>query len=502
VKVAVIGGGIAGLSAAWELATSGAQVCVYEPAHLGGKLLTSDFLGRPVDEGPDALLARVPEGVALCRELGLGPDLVAPAASKALLWSGGKLRPLPDGLVMGAPARMVPLARSGILSVGGMARALGDLVLPRNPVGEDETVFDVVARRFGPEVAAKLVDPLVGSIYAGTTRELSAATATPQLLAAAKAHRSLLVGLRRAAPGGGGSAGGGGGGGGSAGGGGGGGGSAGGGGAGGSSGGSSAGPVFLAPRQGMQAIADRMVERLASPDLGARFLSTEVTSLRPDEPGVVVLPGEERYDGAVIAAPGYAALPLLEPLVGGSLRGVTELAHPRFASVGIVTLGLRDDDLAVPDGLSGLLVAPGSELLMTACSFGSNKWPHWAGPATVVLRVSVGKAGDHRWDAMDDEDLVERVVEELATVLRSPSRPAPVAGGWRVSRWPDSLPQYPVGHLGAMAGVRATLGRAAATVALAGASFGRVGVPACIASGREAGARVFRALAGLAEPAA
>ncbi len=148
-RVAVVGGGIAGLAAAWELASLGAEVAVYEPGHLGGKLLTSDFLGRPVDEGADALLARVPDGIALCRELGLGHELVSPAASKAMLWSEGKLRPLPDGLVLGAPARLVPLARSGILSVAGMARAFGDLVLPRARVGDDDNVFDVVARRFG-----------------------------------------------------------------------------------------------------------------------------------------------------------------------------------------------------------------------------------------------------------------------------------------------------------------------------------------------------------------
>ncbi len=123
-RFAVVGGGVAGMSAAWELANGGldgggAEVTLYEPGHLGGKLLTTSFLGRPVDKGPDSLITRVPDGVGLCRELGLEEELVAPAASRAVLFSGGKLRPLPEGLVLGAPARLLPLARSRILSPAG-----------------------------------------------------------------------------------------------------------------------------------------------------------------------------------------------------------------------------------------------------------------------------------------------------------------------------------------------------------------------------------------------
>ena len=142
-RLAVIGGGIAGLSAAWELAGAAgdrSDVTVYEPGHLGGKLKTSDFLGRAVDEGPDALLTRVPEGLALCREVGLGEELEATQAHRALLFSSGKLRPLPEGLVLGTPARLLPLLRSRILSVGGLGRASLDVVLPRSP-GSGETAM-------------------------------------------------------------------------------------------------------------------------------------------------------------------------------------------------------------------------------------------------------------------------------------------------------------------------------------------------------------------------
>ena len=127
-KFAVVGGGIAGLSAAWELAgAGGTEVTVYEPGHLGGKLLTTMFLGRPVDEGADSLITRVPDGIALCQELGLGEEMGAPEAKRAMLFARGKVRPFPDGLILGAPARLLPLARSRILSFGGIGAGVAGL---------------------------------------------------------------------------------------------------------------------------------------------------------------------------------------------------------------------------------------------------------------------------------------------------------------------------------------------------------------------------------------
>jgi protoporphyrinogen/coproporphyrinogen III oxidase len=479
-RFAVVGGGVAGLSAAWELArggpdTAGAEVTVYEPGHLGGKVLTTTFLGRAVDEGPDSLITRVPDGLALCRELGLEEELVAPAASRAVLFSGGKLRPLPEGLVLGAPARLLPLARSRILSPAGMARASLDAVLPRSTLEGDVSVFDLLAARLGPEVAERLVEPLLGTIHAGTTRHLSAAATAPQLLDAARNNRSLIMGLRKmsranqardgqardgqARDG---------------------------------QGPPARSPLFVAPRRGMQALADRLAERLLA--AGTTVVPLKVTALRRDGHSVVVEPAGTAYDGVVLALPAPAAFSLLAPLLEQSAP--RQLAAVRFASVAVVTLGFPADAMDAPQDLSGVLVPPGSGLLMTACSFGSNKWPHWAAPGMTVLRVSVGRAGDEAWADQADELLVERLCHELETVLgRRGARdghrlPAPT--GWRVSRWPLSLPQYEVGHLERVAQARATLSREAPLVALAGASYGGVGVPSCIASGRRAGRELFQ----------
>ena len=168
-RVAVVGGGIAGLAAARELAAEGAEVVVHEAAgRLGGKIETTDVDGRPVDAGADAFLAGVPHAVELCRSLGIEGELVSPATGSASLWLHGRLRPLPDGLVLGVPTRFGPVAASGILSLAGLARVAAEPGLPGEPLhdGEDEAVGALVRRRFGPEVHERLHESIFPGIEA------------------------------------------------------------------------------------------------------------------------------------------------------------------------------------------------------------------------------------------------------------------------------------------------------------------------------------------------
>ena len=359
--------------------------------------------------------------------------------------------------------------RSRILSPAGIARASFDAVLPRSTLGADASVFSLVSARFGGEVADRLVEPLLGTIHAGTTKRLSAAATAPQLLNAARTSRSLMAGLRRMPTSATATA-------------------------------SVQRPLFVAPRQGMQCLADRLVEQLGA--AGARFFPAEVSALRREGQSVVIEPGGELFDGVVLAVPAPVAFSLLEPLLGPGAPG--PLATMSFASVAVVTLGFDSDAFEVPSDLSGLLVTPGSGLLMTACSFGSHKWPHWSAAGTAVLRVSVGRIGDESWARLSDEALVERLCEELTTVLSGQGRATkvpPVPVGWRVSRWPRSMPQYEVGHLERVAHAKETLAQQAPMIALAGASYGGVGVPSCIGSGRRAGRELRAAVKSLGLPA-
>lgn len=448
-KLAVVGGGIAGLAAAWELSggpEAADQVTVFEPGLLGGRIRTEDFLGHRVDAGADAFIARVPDAVALAGEVGLAEELVAPAVRRALVLVGGRLHPLPDGLVLGAPARLAPLITSGILSPRGILRAALDLVLPRTGWPSDMSVAEVVGRRFGAQVVDRLVEPLIGGIHAGSTWDLSVEATAPQLARAARSHRSLLAGLRTLPP-------------------------------------PAPGPLFLAPQGGMGQLVDRLVEALRG--RGVRFEPVAVSRLGREKGGRVAVEPGGSFDGAVVATPG----PVTARLVNDAAPAAAgELGAIRWSSVVLATLAYRHADMALPEGTSGWLVAREEATLMTACSFGSAKWPHWADPDVVVLRVSAGRTGDERVWSLTDAEVVDRLQHEVAGPLAASAAPFQ----WRLSRWREAFPQYEVGHGERVERIESALDQDLPGVALAGATLRGSGIPACVASGRRA-ARALRA---------
>jgi oxygen-dependent protoporphyrinogen oxidase len=446
----VVGGGISGLAGALALADAGHEVVVLESSdRFGGKIKTTPFLGRPVDEGADAFLARVPHAVELSRRLGLTEELVSPATGQASLWLDGVLKPIPAGLVLGVPAEFGPLGNSGILSAEGLARAMEEPALAGSPVTDDVTIGDLIRRRYGPEVHERLVDPLLGGINAGRTEDLSLDVGAAQLAVVARRSTSLTEGLRaqrQANPP------------------------------------DPTAPIFYAPRHGMAALVAALLDALrrAGADLRTSAAVAEI------ERGytVTTVDGEAiAADRVLVAAPAFVTAPLLAPL---SQATATALAGVGYASVSLVTLAYPVASVSRPIEGSGFLVPRTEGRLLTAGSIFSNKWPHLAEPGVVTVRASVGRQGDERALGWDDETLVERVHEELADVLRITSRPA----ASRVSRWPASFPQFPAGHLDRVAAVEAALAADAPGIALAGAYLRGVGIPACIGGAQAAAHRL------------
>lgn len=464
--VVVIGGGIAGLAAALRLrdtAPAGTAVTVVEQAgSVGGKLRTGRVAGVPIEDGAESFLLRVPEGRALAERVGLGNDLVSPTAAGATVWVDGELRALPAGTVLGVPADLEATAAAGVLSDDGLARVRSEPGRPGTPLGDgDVAVGALIADRLGPEVTDRLVEPLLGGVYAGQAHRLSLRATMPALAAGLRDQPSLVRAARsaRGRP-------------------------------------SPETPVFGTVRGGLS----RLVTAVAHASKAAIRTGLPVRSLRRTADGWQVTIGSAglggsttiHADAVVLAVPAAPASRLLEdvnPAAAGTV-GVLE-----YASVGLVSLVLPGR-VALPPG-TGALVPASSGRLVKAVTYVSQKWGHvldgYDGEPVTVVRASVGRYGEEAALQLDDDSLVAAVLGELGTLV-------PLPGGWppplgvAVNRWGGALPQYAPGHLDRVAAVRAALA-GEPTLALAGAAYDGVGIPACIRSGQAAADRILAATA-------
>jgi oxygen-dependent protoporphyrinogen oxidase len=423
-RYAVVGAGLAGLAAARELVANGHDVVVLEATgQVGGKVRASEVGGQLVDEGADAMLLRVPWGVELARSVGL--QVVSPATGEAALWTDA-MRPLPAGTVMGIPTDLQAVRDV----VGPVTETLGE------PVTADLSVGELVRSRLGDAVVDRLVDPLLGGVYAGRADGLSVQATLPQLWPHLAAHRSLLEAARAAR------------------------------------GTPAPGPVF-AQSVGSLGLLPPAVAR----DLDVR-LSTTVRGLTRTthgwrlETGSAADPSYLDAEGVLLAVPAAPAARLLRDHVA-----TEELAGVAYASVAIVTLVL---DGPSPGSGSGYLVPAVTGRSTKAVTFTSRKWDR-QGPA--VVRASVGRVGEELTLQREDRDLVDTVLSELRAALGE----LPPVLDSRVTRWGGGLPQYAPGHLDLVDRLRRGLPPG---LALAGAAFDGVGVPAVIRSGQLAAQQI------------
>ena len=475
--VVIVGAGIAGLAAAFFLRDAGAAVTVLEGSpRAGGKLAVSEVAGIAVDAGAEALLARRPEGTDLIAAVGLAGQLVQPGTTTAGIWTRGRLRSLPQRQIMGVPADTDALASSEILSAAGLASALADAELPATPRDGDVSVASYVGARFGQELVDRLVDPLLGGVYAGRSEQLSFEATLPGLAAASRRYASLAAAARsvldvtalaplqpdstspdRPASGG------------------------------------PARPVFTTLAGGLATLIPAVAAASgATIRTGAmvRGLARTAGGWRLTI-GSAHAPWQLDADAVVLALPAAPASRLLAGVPGAEAAsaGLGEIIS---ASMAIVTLAFPDHAFpAVPLG-SGYLVPAVDGRAVKAVTFSTVKWPHLREPgrSVQIVRCSVGRLGEEALLQRDDDELAALAAADLAAATGV--RGAPV--DTRVSRWGGGLPQYTVGHVGRVARIRAAIA-AQPGLAVCGASYGGIGIPACIASARAAADQVIAGLA-------
>jgi oxygen-dependent protoporphyrinogen oxidase len=474
--VVIVGGGIAGLAAAYFLRDEPAEVTVLEGApRLGGKLTASEVAGVSVDAGAEALLRRRPEGTDLIGAVGLGDRLVLPGTTAAAIWSRGALHPLPSRQFMGVPADLNGLAGSGVLSAGGLARARQDLELAATPRDGDVPVAAYVGARFGPELVDRLVDPLLGGVYAGRSEELSFEATLGPLASAAEKHRSLAEAAASLVP---------------------------------------APPparpgteppprpaVFTTLTDGLGVLPAAVAAASGATirtQATVRELARTATGWRLVI-GSAAHPEEISADAVVLALPARPASRLLNGVPGVSAAAAA-LAAIEYASMAIVTLAYPRSRFPAAQGAasqdpgararSGYLVPAVERRAVKAVTFSTVKWPHLAaqpggGEPIDIIRCSIGRVGEEGVLQRDDADLVALAAAELADETGAQGPPVDS----RVNRWGGALPQYAVGHLDRVATIQQVVD-AQPGLAVCGAAYAGVGIPACIATARSAAQRM------------
>jgi oxygen-dependent protoporphyrinogen oxidase len=456
-RIAIVGGGIAGLAAAHRLEAlfPDAEIVLLERSHrLGGKLLTERVDGFVVEGAADSFLSRKPRGVGLCEELGLAGELIRRKAENArsFVRRGDELLPLPEGLTGLVPTDLDALAGSALLSDEGRERLARESELPPAPPGEDESIASFVTRRLGREAYEAFVEPLLTGIFGGDGDLLSLQATFPQLRELELEHGSLLRGLRAQPRS------------------------------------QSAEPAFVSLRSGVESLPRALAHELARTKVRT---ATAARAVRPGPEGYAVeLEGDVvRADGVVVAAPAFAAAELLASLdaeLAASLEAIP------YASSAVITLGFRDADVRNPLDGYGYVVprSEGSEVL--ACSWSSSKWDERAPQGSVLLRVYAGRHGGRDVTEEDDAALV-RLARHEVSLLGIAAPPLLV----RVHRWPLGMPQYVLGHPERLERMEDALERHPG-LRLAGAAYRGVGIPDCIASGEQAAEAIARSLAGVA----
>lgn len=473
--VAVVGGGISGLATALSLleravAAGLAIRCTVLDASpaWGGKIVTHRIGDLVTEAGPDSFLSNKPAGLQLVEKLGLTDQLINTneTGKKAFVYSNGRLCELPEGLVVITPGQITPFMKSGLLSLGGLARMGLDLLLPAKREQEDESVASFFRRRFGRQAFDRMMEPLMAGIYAGDAEQMSLKATFPRFLELERQYGSVIRGMMAAKHA-----------------------------AGGRRSESGRRTMFVSLKNGLEELVVALVARLRT--LGADLkLGSSVESLRVRSHqlgkwtyDVMVNDGTAvSVDALVLATPAYVSADLLRPLTPIA-AGLLE----RIPYASTATIAMAYPASVIGGAVQGFgFVVPRAERRdLVAATWTSLKWPHRAPPERLMVRCYVGGVGREGILDLDDRALVASVQAELRDMCGLTAQPTYV----EVNRWMMAMPQYLLGHLARLEQIDSALGRYGGLI-LTGAAYRGVGIPDCIRDGDLAAERTVRYLSG------
>nr|WP_251128749.1 protoporphyrinogen oxidase [Exiguobacterium sp. s26] len=442
-KIAIIGGGITGMAAAYYAKQAGAHVTLYEASdRIGGKIKTVYRDGFVLECGPDGYMARKPTLTDLITELGLDDDLVRSMTGTSYIYVRNQLRQMPAGSVMGIPTKFWPMVKTDLFTWRGKLRAGMDLVLPRVYAGSDISLDTFFRARLGSEVVEAMIEPLLSGIYNGTLDDMSIESTFPQFITIEQKTRSLILGMKALTP-----------------------------------------PVqagvkpreagkFLALGQGLGVLIEAL-----RPSIDRLCLGTRVAAVRPHE--VVLEDGTvESFDGIVLATSPNA----LGPLLG--LPEAERLSSLKRTSSITVLAAFEKADVEALDG-TGYVIAKGEGNALTACSWMHKKWPHMAPENKALLRVYIGSAFVPDLLTESDETIADFALRELRKIQHVGT---PLFT--KVERHVDTMPQYEVGHKQYVRAFEETMSSLDGIEAC-GAILHGVGLPDCVDSAKQAVTRIM-----------
>lgn len=450
-RVAIIGGGITGLAAAYYLQKEilmndlDMEYHLFEKNdRLGGKIQTDYHDGFIIEKGPDSFLARKKSASRLAKEVGLENELVSNSTGQSYVLKGDTLHPIPEGAMMGVPTKLGPFLTTSLLSATGKLRAGIDLILPKGETKKDQSLGHFFRRRLGNDVVDSLIDPLLSGIYAGDIDRLSLQATFPQFQQVEQSHRSLILGMKSLRP-----------------------------------------PTskttqekqtgaFLTFRNGLQSFVDAIENHLDEDAVHKNEPLEKITSEGSQFKLTFKSGREEMFDRVILTSPAHETASFLEK---DEIQAW--LSEIPSTTVATVAMTFHESQLKTDIDGTGFVVSKKSDYQITACTWTHRKWKHSTPPGKVLLRCYVGKPGEEEIVHAPDEEIIDVVLHDLKRVMDIEGRPE----YYVITRWEKAMPQYVVHHRERLKKGIEKMNEKYPGMYVAGAAYEGVGLPDCIDQG-------------------